>query len=144
MYRFVFIFLFLLVSCSRERVSVFYEFVTTADLASVQIDTPDPRRERDDKSERLFVSWRLPRDKLHSNWDLLLVMRYRDHSQEEVLLHLEKKRGTYVFNVSPEAYLGSGGLLAYKAELKENGVLFDQWKHILWVDLIEVEDETTD
>ena len=137
----VFLLMFVLSSCGKEHVSVFYEFVTTEDLASVQIDTPDPRRDLDEEKERLFVTWSLPYGSSKRSWNIILKVRYHDYTQEEFNIPVDQKRGSYVFELSPEEYKQKKGLLAFKAELFVDGELYDQWTHILWADLIEVKDD---
>lgn len=128
----------LCVACAKPYLSVFYDYNSPSDLASVQVDTPDPRREAEEVGEKLFIRWALPKNDIGKDCHLQIDLLYNNYEQEQENISLEGSSGTYVFKVSPQKYAETKGLRSYKIELVVDGKVCCQWVHQLWVELIEV------
>jgi hypothetical protein len=69
---------------------------------------------------------------------LLLKIRYVSREIEEITVPICKLEGWYVHKIVNDAYWGRGGVLSFKAEIIQNGVVLADWSHFLWADLIEI------
>ncbi len=131
---------FLLAACSSNQLHVHNEYLTKEDLASMKVDTPDPRRERPTLGQRIMVQWDLE-EKLfgtHPDAEVVLKMRFGDRHDKVVRHKITERSGVFSHSLIGEDYFTRGGIKAYKAELIVDGELVDQWQHQLWARVIRV------
>lgn len=129
--------LVLLTSCQPHLLDVQTQYLTHENLASFYVNTPDPARNDPDIGERLMIRWSIPSDYLcYDNLSLHLRVRFKDREEEEKILALTRKSGTYLYCVINETFCRTGGILTYKIDLIGGGCILETWRHPLWSELI--------
>lgn len=135
---------FLLCSCCKKYLSVQTDYLTYKDLASYYVDTPDPRRYCPASGQRLIVSWGVPKEYLcYENLRLEITIRFRNREEVIETFQISKTRGTYVFTLLNDDYFSKRGILTYKIDLVGDGEILEEWRHKIWVDLIQLKAEET-
>ncbi len=127
----------LLLSCSSPRLAVFHDQLSVDRLASVQVDTPDPRQLAPLLGERLYISWRAEESPL----SMIMKVRFHNHTQEEYVIPLTKKSGQYVYELLDADFREKQGILAYHIDLLSQDKVLKKSVHQLWVELIQPEDD---
>lgn len=131
--------LLLLASCGSS-LSVRREWIDGRYLASTHVNTPDPRQAHPPFGQRLLVSWRIPSSVLAEKPELVLQVIYWNFTQKTFVYPLHKRMGYKICSLLDEEYRETGGLLAYRAQIiTKDGRVLKEWKHQLWVNLIEEE-----
>lgn len=126
-----------LVGCTSPSLSVRTEYFNRESLASYYMSTPDPLLDHPPVGQRLIVNWSVPKSSLEcSNLHLHLIIRLADHSEIVKTSPIQQLFGTYVFEIEGDTYLQSKGILTYKAEIRTDDCILDQWQHPLWAELI--------
>jgi hypothetical protein len=126
-------------SCEKHYLSVQQRWVDINYLASVQINTPDPRREHPQVGQMLIIDWRLPREVLRQNPTVLLDVIYWDYTTKTIRLPITHPLDYTTYELLDEEYEKTGGILTYKAQIvTESGTVIKESKHQLWVNLITV------
>ncbi len=128
--------LFLVTGC-RQPLEVYIDSVSGDQLASNHVDTPDPRRTCPDIGQMLVVTWNLPRAE-HTR-DIYLTIRYGDRTESEHHLILNNMRGLKIFELVNESYCQKQGIASFKASLYDNGCHVETVQHMLWCDLITLD-----
>jgi hypothetical protein len=129
-----------LASCGRSYLSVRREWVDGRYLASTHVSTPDPRQAHPPFGQNLVISWWVPSSILAEQPDLVLQVIYWNFTQKTFVYPLQKRIGYKVCCLLDEQYQETGGLLTYRAQVvTKDGRVFKEWKHQLWVNLIEEE-----
>jgi hypothetical protein len=134
----------LLCSCCNSYLKVQSDYITYKDLASYYVDTPDPRRNCPAVGQRLIVSWGVPQKYLYyENLRLEITIRFRNREEKVEIFHISKNRGVYIFTLLNEDYFSKLGILTYKIDLVADGEILEEWRHKIWVDLIQLKPEET-
>ena len=127
------IILTLLSSCYKDHLYVQQEWVDQTFLASMHVNTPDPRQECPPCGQRLLVAWRFPSNMIDYGLNLILTVRFWDNSEEEVCRRLESSRGYEVFNFFDEE------ILTYRIQIFDDADnLIETWEHHFWTKLIDI------
>lgn len=133
---------FLLSGCTRERLTVYTDYLSRQNLASYHVGTPDPRLNNPPVGQRLIISWSLPKkylcmDDLH----LEATIRLWNHEEIKENIQLYKLSGTYIYSLINEDFFDTEGIMTYKVDLIGNNEVLDEWRHQLWTELIILNNE---
>jgi hypothetical protein len=127
--------------CDKYYVSVKQISVGPSYLASTHVGAPDPRQAHPPAGQKLYIDWAIPEGVLEKSPKIVMYLLYKDHSQKELVYPIEHGRGYEVYSLLNEEFKEKGGLLTYRAEIvTEDGAIYKDWKHQLWVNLITLED----
>jgi hypothetical protein len=108
-------------------------------LASSQVGTPDPRQAHPPKGEQLIISWKLPQKMMKKKPFCSLHVIYWDYTEETFYHDIDYKTGYWKYTLLGEKFLERKGILTYRIEiLTEDGEVYREWKHQLWVNLIQL------
>ena len=133
---------FVVSSCCKKYLTVQTDYLTNKDLASYYVGTPDPRQNCPTVGQRLIVSWVVPKNYLcYTNLRLEVTMRFRNREEHKEIFPISKTRGTYVYTLLNDDYFSSRGILTYKVDLIGGETIFEEWRHRIWIDLIQVGQE---
>lgn len=134
--------LLLLSGCKQYYLSVNQEWVDARYLASTNVSTPDPRQSHPPIGQMLIVDWRVPADVLKKNPQVVLDLILWDYTTREIKIPIKRRMDFETYRLFNEEYEKSGGILTYRAKIvTEDGDVFREWRHQLWVNLITVKDE---
>ena len=134
----------LLGACQKYELSINEQNIDERYLSSTYIGTPDPRKEHPPKGQKLIIDWSIPSDILAQNPCLALSLIYWDYTEETVYYPVIYQRGYQVYSLLDDAYEKKRGILTYKAEiLTDDGEIYREWKHQLWVPLIHLDRDST-
>lgn len=138
--------LFLLFSsCQKYGLAVRRQRVDNTYLASTHIGSPDPRQECPPNGQMVVVEWWVPRELLCENPKICLHLILWDYSQRTIVFPIDKRIGYETYFVIGEDFATTCGIITYKAEIvTDDGCVFRDWKHQLWVDLIQIEEESNE
>lgn len=135
--------LLLLSGCKQYYLSVCQEWVDVRYLASTNVSTPDPRQEHPPLGQKLILDWRVPTDIYAKHPEVVLNLIFWDYTAKEIHIPIKRRMDFATYRLFNEEYEKTGGILTYKAKIvTEDGEVFREWKHQLWVNLITVSDET--
>ncbi len=128
-------------ACTSQKLSVESAYVTRESLASYHVGTPDPCLNAPNVGQRLYIRWRLPTNYLELE-PLQLKMHLRFHNRKFALetISITKLNASYVYELLNEKFFETEGLMAYKIEIIGNGIILDEWHHIMWADPITFDD----
>ncbi len=128
-----------LACCSKEELWVQSVAVRSSSLASRYVGTPDPRRECPDLGQKLVTRWKIPKScRLEDGYFLVLAMRFGSR-EERVLLHpLRHHSGYYTYKLLNDEYFEREGIQSFKAEIVLEDRMIYEWRHQVWVDLMEI------
>jgi hypothetical protein len=112
------------------------QYLSHENLASFHVGTPDPHIDNPTIGQRLLVQWSLPSSMEGRKLYLHLLIRLRDHQQQEINFPINRKRGFYIYDLTNQDYFESGGVQTYLAEIRDESCVIASWKHPLWADLI--------
>ncbi|MGR3911889.1 MAG: hypothetical protein QRY71_01080 [Candidatus Rhabdochlamydia sp.] len=136
----LFLMLGLMSSCQKYILSLQQIPITQKSLASYHIKSPDPRQENPPFGQQIVMQWSVPPDLLEKKPQIVFHVIYQDYTEECITYPLEYRRGTKLFSLLNEDYLAKQGILTYKATIcLEDGTVYREWKHQLWVHLITLE-----
>jgi hypothetical protein len=126
-----------LLGCHRPILSCRSEYLCPPYLASEQVNTPDPIR-CCFFGQQIVVSWNLP--KRYKGTPLTLVLHIRDGNRtiQTISTPIEDLRGKWIYRLVNQDYWDRGGILAFQAQLCQEGEVIGQWDHYLWVKIIEI------
>ena len=128
-------------SCSQEYISVQNQSIYSDHLASVNIDTPDPRKKDPSIGERLIIRWHMPASVFHrydEKMILVQTIRFGNMDTEIKSYPIEKPYGTVIYTLIDDEYFEKEGIATYKFEPGANGEIIEQWKHQVWVNYIDI------
>jgi hypothetical protein len=123
------------------KLSVFSNYLTREDRASYFVGTPDPLLNSPPVGQRLYISWRLPKEYCAKSLVIKAYLRFHDKKQEVVTYSLRNTSGSRVYELLGQDFFSSGGLSTFKVELYADDKLLDEWRHIMWVELITIGEE---
>lgn len=139
----IFIFLlFALVGCTQNKLTVRTEYINREHLASFHVETPDPLLLDPPLGQRLIAQWKIPRDYLsYENLHLRIRLRFRNRQEEVKEVPISRMRGLYCYELLNEDFCEKLGILSYLVELRGNDNILEEWRHQLWVELIQFQDD---
>lgn len=143
---FVLVPLFLFSACGRSgSLSLMLDKVDARYLASTHVGTPDPRQAHPPQGQRIVINWFLPSRVIEQGASLKLHILFWNYTTQVVNYPLKKQRGSTEYFLLDEAFERKKGILTYKAEVvTAEGEIFSEWKHQLWVNLIDIEYEVAE
>lgn len=132
----------LLSGCDKYFVSVSQQKINASYLASTHVNTPDPRREHPPIGQMLVIEWQVPEEILNKRPKILLDVIFWNYTEETETFPIVDRAGTVTYSLLDAEYEKKKGILTYKAEIvTEDGEVFREWRHQLWVKLIHVQEE---
>jgi hypothetical protein len=135
--------LFLLTGCKQYYLSICQEWVDVRYLASTNVSTPDPRQAHPPVGQQLLLDWRIPADIYAKHPEVVLDLILWDYTARQVRYPIKRRMDFATYRLFNEDYEKTGGILTYQAKIvTEDGKVFREWKHQLWVNLITVKDES--
>ena len=130
--------------CKQYYLSICQEWVDVRYLASTHVGTPDPRQLHPPLGQKLIVDWRVPLDIFKKKPVIVLDLILWDYTTRQIRIPIKRRMDFATYRLFNEDYEKTGGILTYKAEIvTEDGKVFREWKHQLWVKLITVNDQET-
>jgi hypothetical protein len=126
-------------SCNNQYLTVHTDYISHRTLASYYVNTPDPLLNNPPIGQRLILSWSVPKCTLPGN-DLSLKIYIRFWNREQIVKvePITKQRGTVVYTLMNEDYIATKGIMSYKAEIVDDGVVISEWKHQIWTEVINI------
>ncbi len=102
------------------------------------VRSPDPRQAHPPIGQQLVVDWQVPQALLKRNPICILHVIYWDYTEETFTHKIDRKIGHWTYDLLNEAFFARKGILTYRAEiLTSDGEVYKEWKHQLWVNLIQ-------
>lgn len=142
MYVFCFFFLLIFSACARPYLSLSQEKVDINSLASTYVGSPDPLHDHPPMGQKIIITWSLPDVVFEQKPHIDLHLLFWNNTVEVVKYPLNQPSGTKVYYLLDKEYADKRGILTYKADIvTDDGTVFFEWKHQLWVNLIHIEDE---
>lgn len=134
--------IFFLCSCKQSYLTVQTDYLSYRNLASYYVGTPDPRMNCPPIGQRLIISWSVPKSFLcYEDLHLEVTIRFRSRQEMTEFFTIGRNRGTYVYQLLNSDYLEKGGILSYKIYLVGSGCILEEWRHQIWAELIEIQNE---
>jgi len=104
-------------------------------LASVKVDTPDPRRENPPEGQKLLIAWDFPKSLYDQGLSLKATVRLWNNEEQIFCFPVERKRDTTSF-----FFPASNKILTYRIQIiAADGHLVETWEHQFWTQLIQIE-----
>jgi hypothetical protein len=129
--------------CRQYYLSICQEWVDVRYLASTHVGTPDPRQDHPPIGQMLILDWRIPKEILKKKPEVVLDLILWDYTTRRVQIPIKRRMDFATYRLLNEEYEKSGGILTYKAQIiTQDGKIFREWKHQLWVNLITIDQET--
>ncbi len=136
------ILMFFLPGCRQYYLSVCQEWIDIRYLASSHVSTPDPRQEHPPVGQKLILDWRVPKEIFNEKPEVVLNLILWDYTTRQVRIPIKRRMDFSTYWLLDEEYQKTGGILTYKATIEtQNGKIFREWKHQLWVNLITINQE---
>lgn len=127
--------------CNGSRhLSVLSVPVNQNTRASVHVNSPDFRHTLNPQGQRLYVSWKLPKEYLGKMLKGVLKIRFKVPEQIEVPFEISKLSGQMTYEVINDEYFSREGILSYKVQLFADNQEIDVFEHKMWAELITVEE----
>ncbi len=127
--------------CSKYYLSVQQQWIDINYLASVQVNTPDPRKAKPPLGQMLIIDWYIPSEILKQKPSVVLDLILWDYSAKTVTIPIKSQLNYTTYELLNEEYEKTEGILTYKARIvTEDGKTFRESKHQLWVNLINIEE----
>jgi hypothetical protein len=128
-------------SCGkRNYLSLMQDRIDARYLASTHVGTPDPRQAHPPYGQRIVINWFLPNGLVKKNLHINLHVLYWNNTTAVMTYPVNSQRGSQVYFLLNDDFDAKKGILTYKAELvSESGEVCGEWKHQLWVNLINIE-----
>jgi hypothetical protein len=134
----------LFTSCRPYYLSVCQEWIDVRYLASYHAGTPDPRLSDPPLGQKLILDWRVPKEIFKRHPVVILDLILWDYTTRQIRFPIDSRLDYATYKLLDEEYQKTGGILTYKASIvTEDGEVFREWKHQLWVNLITINQETS-
>lgn len=122
--------------CSKNPiVDARTEYLDIKGLASVAVDTPDPKKNSAYWGEKLNIDWDLGNQKPPAS--LVVRIRLRNGKERRIERKLEDSKGRETVVLDAFEFNQTGGIVSYKVELLAGGKVLARSLHRLWVEPIE-------
>jgi hypothetical protein len=130
--------------CLFNRLSVQSDYITIENLASLHVNTPDPRQFCPTLGQRLTISWEVEPSAMKMYERLFLAVRvvFRNHEVLTFFAPIHKRWGSYTYSLLNDDYFTKNGILTYKVELWGDETLLEVWQHQIWADIITAKKDT--
>jgi hypothetical protein len=94
--------------------------------------------------QKLVVDWRVPKEVLKKKPEVVLDLILWDYTTRQLRFPIKRQMDYETYRLLNEEYQKTGGILTYRAQIiTEDGEIFRELKHQLWVNLITVDNQTT-
>lgn len=134
--------IFFLSGCRQYYLSICQQWIDVRYLASNHVSTPDPRLDHPPVGQMLILDWRLPKEIFKKKPVVVLDLILWNYTTRQVRIPIERRMDFATYRLLNEDYEKTGGILTYKAEIvTQDGEVFREWKHQLWVNLITIDQE---
>lgn len=138
----IFLLLLIAAGCQRYGVIARRQTVDPTYLASTHIGSPDPRQEDPPHGQMVIVEWWVPQELFTKNPKICLHIIFWDYTERRIEFPINRRVGYETYFILGDDYCTTEGILTYKAEIiTDDGCVFRDWKHQLWVNLIQMEEE---
>jgi hypothetical protein len=128
--------------CSRYYLSICQQKINRDYLASTYVHTPDPRQENPPIGQMLTLSWQVPGKIMKRSPEVRLHLIFWDYTEQEIAFPMKHRIGYVNYKLLDDEFRQKKGILTYRAEIvTADGEVYKTWKHQLWVNLIQIEDE---
>lgn len=130
--------IFVLTSCSANKLLVQSEYFSHEDLASFYVNTPDPLQNDPPVGQNLRIFWKFGGTFCnYKDVSIHYTIRLRNKEEIDRTFTVTCPRGYFTYSLYNEDYFDSGGILTYKVELMADGILLEEWRQHLWKELIQ-------
>jgi hypothetical protein len=130
--------LLLTTGCTLCTLQVRSEYINKQSLASVYVETPDPRKACPNLGEKVVIDWVLPKSYLNcQELKMVLTVRLKNGEVHQMAFPITKFFGSSTYFLLNDDYFTSGGILTYKVDVVGDGTVLESWTHQLWCELIE-------
>lgn len=93
--------------------------------------------------QKIILDWRVPKEIFKRNPEVVLDLILWDYTTRQIRIPIKSRLDYATYRLLNEEYEKTGGILTYRAVIvTEDGEVFREWKHQLWVNLITIEQET--
>ncbi len=144
-------------SCSRYYVSVSRQSIDRRYLASTHVGTPDPRQEHPPLGQMLIIDWQVPQSIYKKHSRIVLDVIYWNNTEKRFSFPIQDKVGYVTYSLLNREFAEKKGILTYRAKIAYSlpppsidgkmvsegppeEHVYREWKHQLWVRLIQVGD----
>lgn len=125
--------LFCLVGCYKNHLYIQEEKIDINYLASVQVDTPDPRQENPPTGKKLLIAWDFPKSLFDEGLSLQVTVRLWSNKEQQIAIPVERKRDT-----TSLFFPASDPILTYLVQVRaKDGRVVETWEHQFWTPLID-------
>jgi len=132
----------LLLGCQKYGLIVRQQKIDVGYLASTHIGSPDPSQATPPNGELVIVEWWVPRELLEKKPKVIVQFIYWNYTEETLEFPIDKRVGYDIYPMKQQILDETGGVLTYTARIvSEDGEVFQEVKHQLWVNLIQVKDD---
>ncbi len=122
-------------ACSKTPVvTARTQYVDIKGLASVTVDTPDPKKDSAYWGEKLKIDWNTGNEK--SPVTLVARIRLRNGTEKRIEKKLVGKTGSEDISFDAHEFNLTGGIVSYKIELIANDKVIARSLHRLWIEPI--------
>lgn len=130
---------FIFTGCGQGALLLYQQKIDPSYLASTHVGSPDPRIRS--QGQMIVAEWWVPRSLLDRDLFLRIDILFRDFTKAVVEYPIKKSIGYETYCLLDKKFEQTKGFLSYKAEIiTEDGKVYAQWQHQLWVKLITIED----
>lgn len=130
-----------LTGCEKYYLSLTQQNVDVNYLASTHVKTPDPRQAHPPTGEMIIIGWRIPKKILREKPTIDLHVIYWNYTEKVFHYPIKSRMGYVKYQDLDEEFASTQGILTYKADIRtEEGMIYKEWKHQLWVNLITPEE----
>lgn len=131
-------------SCQPRILSIQTEYLSHVNLASFHVGTPDPRLRNPPLGQKLIINWSLPYWDCDTAYELTVKIRFKNGTSTSTSFVAKEPKGTFIYPLLNEDYFDKGGFKSYLATITADGVFLEEWRHQLWVNLIEISENVED
>ena len=125
-------FLTIFAGCYKDHLYVQQEWVDRTFLASSHVGTPDPRQACPPEGQRLLVGWRFPKYLLDEQLQLVLTVRFWDHTEEVLEYPVERMKDSAAFYFCKK-------ILTYRLQVvNADQEIIETWEHHFWTEPIKI------
>lgn len=143
--RFILPIFFLIFSgCNHYGLMVHQQHININSLASTHVGSPDPLHCCPPTGKMVVLEWWIPSMILKCEPRLILHLIFWNFTERTIEYPITSKIGYHTFDLIDEDFITTGGILTYKAEIVTyDGEIYREWKHQLWVELIQMNTSAT-
>jgi hypothetical protein len=135
----------LVAGCEKYYISMHQQTIDQRYLASTHVGTPDPRQKNPPIGQMVVVEWHMPSEILEKKPYAEVYIVFWNYVEKKITFPIDSKWGYKSYTLLNDEYLKTGGILTYRAEvLTSDHKVYKEWKHQLWVNLIQVTDQETE